>query len=113
MFALIVNIRIFLVEGLVAKCISEQKYIHLSNGLILSYEICHTYTIRIRSGRYENIVFIPCSVTVCINVSSFFLYLKDCIVIWIHNVGVVQDRRGCTNNLGHSLMYMLIRVYKR
>ena len=50
----LLNITILLVEGLIAKYRKErkinsdssgQKYVHLSNGSIQSYEICHTFTV--------------------------------------------------------------------
>ena len=65
---------------------SERKYVHLSNGLIQSFEIRYALWIWIFSGRCgflcRNVTLAHCSVLVCNYVSPFFLYLKECIVIW-------------------------------
>ena len=64
---------------------SEWKYVHLRYGLIQSFEIRYTFRVGIRSGRCGFILWdvtgVHCSVVVCNYVSSFFLYLKECVVI--------------------------------
>ena len=64
---------------------SERKYVHLSNGLIQSFEICHSleydYAEIAVNLFCENVTLVHCSVVVCNYVLPFFLYLKDCAII--------------------------------
>ena len=64
---------------------SEQKYVHLSNGLTQSFEICYTVRAWIRSGHRGFILWVrnTCllfggGLQLCF---AIFLYLKECVVI--------------------------------
>ena len=65
----------------------EPGYVQLSNGLIQSCETCHTFAVeyaQVTVDRFhENIIFIPCSVMVCLALRHFSCVLKDCIAISI------------------------------
>ena len=64
---------------------SERKYVHLSNGLIQSFEIFtrleYEYA-QVAVGLFcKNITLVHCLVVACNHVSPFFLYLKECVII--------------------------------
>ena len=59
----------------------------------------------------ENIALVCCSVAVCIHISPYFLYPKECITILqfnflIHSVMQLDKRHKAPQS--HSLMYTLI-----
>ena len=63
---------------------SERKYIHLTNGLIQSFQIRYTFRVGIQVTVdlfCENITLVHFLVVVCNYVSPFFLYLKECVII--------------------------------
>ena len=57
----------------------------MSNGLIKSLEIRYTFRVWIHAGRCGFIMWechtCPFLVVVCYNISPFFLYLKECVII--------------------------------
>ena len=63
----------------------ERKYIHLSNGLILSFKICYTFGVWIPSGFCGfflwDVTPVHCSVVFCNYILPFFLYLKERVII--------------------------------
>ena len=64
---------------------SERKYVHLSNvcyrALKFVTRLEYEYTQLAVDLFCENVTLVHCLVLVCNNVSLFFLYLKECVVI--------------------------------
>ena len=77
---------------------SEQKYIHLSNGLIQSFEIRYTFRVWIRSGRCDFILW-ECHTCPLFSggLQFCFAILKECVVILkfgsIVSCGLTREKR--------------------
>ena len=97
---------------------SEQKYVHLSNGLIQNFEICYTFRVGKCSGYCgfvcENVT-VHCSVVVCNYVLPYFLCLKECVEIykvWIHSVVRLDKRDKAYKAQAHCLTYMFTGLHE-
>ena len=95
---------------------SEQKHIHLSNGLIKIYKIRYTFKIWRSLWIYFvgilhlSIIWWWFAITFC----HFSFILKVCCIfkIWIHNVMQFDKRDKAYKAQSHCLMYMLTGLHE-
>ena len=97
---------------------SERKYVHLSNGLIWSFEIRYTFRIWICSGRCAFILW-ECHTCPLFRGGlqlrfAIFLYLKVCrnFEIWIHSIVRLDKRDKAYKAQAHCLTYTLTGLHE-